>query len=68
MQMARPQCDTPLVKNFGDFRDRLTPPKHKGSSEKKQQNKKTKKKSQNIANSFEGTLDCYCACPWLVHS
>jgi hypothetical protein len=52
--MARPQCDTPLVKIFGDFHDSLTPPKHKGSSEKK---KTKKKKSQNIANSFEGAID-----------
>jgi hypothetical protein len=49
--MARPQCDTPLVKIFGDFHDSLTPPKHKGSSEKR------RRKSQNIANSFEGMLD-----------
>jgi hypothetical protein len=56
MQMAkRPQCDTPLVKFFGDFRESLTPQMHKGSSEKK--NPKKNKKIQNIANSFEGTLD-----------
>ncbi len=67
MQMAkRPQCDTPLVKFFGDFRESLTPQMHKGSSEKK--NPKKNKKIQNIANSFEGTLDWYCVCPWLVRS
>jgi hypothetical protein len=54
MQMARPQCDTPIVNFFGDFCDSLTPPKHKGSSEKKTERQK---KSENIANSFEGTLD-----------
>ncbi len=40
--MARPQCDTPLVKIFGDFHDSLTPPKHKGNSKKKKKKKKPK--------------------------